>query len=374
VEVKNDKLLADFLTLLVENAGDFLGTKEIAGVLGSITPERGFFGAKKKFGNAISSLPVDEIAKRVKALTDLLASSFGLNVIAERVEGIYITLEKKYSRTTVSRIIMPLIPSDFLEKYRLQYLTKEELEALVLEKDRINKELRLLDQKKTEFIGIVAHQLRTPLSGVKWALDMVLRGMLGPLSDELQSFLSKCYNSNERMLSLINDMLDADRIDSDIIKYNLMPAQILDLVINILVDTMPDIKKRKLRLSFVHKNRNVPKVRIDSEQMRLAIQNILDNAIKYTLPGGEITIDFQTAGEFVQVSVKDTGIGISEENKKNIFTRFFRSGKAIKMETDGSGLGLFIAKGIIEKHGGRIWFESKEGEGSVFMFTIPISK
>ena len=134
------------------------------------------------------------------------------------------------------------------------------------------------------------------------------------------------------------------------------------------------ISKKKLQMSFVHKDRSLPQVLIDGEKMRAVLQNLLENAIKYTPEGGRIEMDFQVVGDFVQMSIKDGGIGIPDEDKKNIFRRFFRAKNAIKVETDGSGLGLFIAKGIIEKHGGKIWFESSPGLGTIFNFTIPIAK
>jgi len=243
-----------------------------------------------------------------------------------------------------------------------------------LELTRANEKLHELDQSKSNFISVTAHQLRTPLSGMKWTIDMVLSGTLGPLSIEQKSFLMKCYESNERMIILINDMLGADRIDSDKLKYRFVPTQIFDLLDNVLFEMISSVTKKKLQMSFVNKDRNLPQVHVDTEKMRAVLQNLLENAIKYTPVGGKIGIDFQVVDGFVQISIQDSGIGIPEEDKKNIFKRFFRAKNAIKMETDGSGLGLFIAKGIIEKHGGKIWFESKVGEGTIFHFTIPIVK
>lgn len=243
-----------------------------------------------------------------------------------------------------------------------------------LELTRANEKLRELDQAKSNFISIVAHQLRTPLSGVKWTLNMVLGGTLGPLTAEQKSFLMKCYESNERMIILINDMLGADRIDSDKLKYNFVPTQIFDLMDNVLFEMTSAIAKKKLNMSFAHKDRNLPKVLIDTEKMRAALQNLLENAVKYTLEGGSIEIDFSVLEGFLEVSIKDSGIGIPEEDKKNVFNRFFRAKNAVKVETDGSGLGLYIARGIIEKHGGKIWFDSLAGKGTTFYFTIPISR
>ena len=265
-----------------------------------------------------------------------------------------------------------------LDKLQKAVLDQENSAKMLIRRDleltRANERLHELDQSKSNFISIVAHQLRTPLSGVKWTLNMVLSETLGPLSTEQKSFLMKCYESNERMIILINDMLGADRIDSDKLKYHFVPTQIFDLLDNVLFEMTSLITKKKLQMSFVNKDRNLPQVKIDTEKMRAVLQNLLENALKYTPPGGKIEINFQVVEDFVEISIKDSGIGIPEEDKKNIFKRFFRAKNAVKVETDGSGLGLFISKGIIDKHGGKVWFESKVGEGSTFHFTIPISK
>lgn len=264
--------------------------------------------------------------------------------------------------------------SKLLEELKIE---KESVEQKVVERTQelilANEHLLELDKAKTEFISVAAHQLRTPLSGVKWTLSMILSESLGSLSIEQKSFLMKCYESNERIIVLINDMLSADRISSGTLKYSLIPTQIFDLMDNVLFEMTSLISKKKLHISFVNKNRNLPQVLIDTGKMRAVLQNLLENAVKYTPEGGKIEIDFQVIGSFVQVSIKDNGIGIPEEDKKNIFERFFRAKNAIKIETDGSGLGLFIAKGIIEKHGGKIWLESNLGQGTTSSFTIPIS-
>ena len=265
-----------------------------------------------------------------------------------------------------------------LEKLRRIVLEQDNSAKLLIRRDleltRANEKLHELDQSKSNFISIVAHQLRTPLSGVKWTLNMVLDGSFGSLTTEQQSFLMKCYESNERMIILINDMLGADRIDSDKLKFNLVPTDISDLMDNVLFELTSEIKKKKLSITFINRDSGLPHVLIDTEKMRATLQNLLENAIKYNHEGGEIAVNFQEDGGFLEVSLSDTGIGIPDEEQKNIFNRFFRAKNAIKVETDGSGLGLYIAKGIVEKHGGKISFESRVGHGSVFRFTIPISR
>jgi len=243
-----------------------------------------------------------------------------------------------------------------------------------LELTRANEKLSKLDKDKSEFISIAAHQLRTPLSGVKWTLNMVLGGTLGHITTEQKSFLMKCYESNERMIILINDMLGADRINSDKVKYRFAPTQIIDLVDSVLFEILSAISKKEIQVSFIGNNRDLPKVMIDTEKMRAVLQNLIENAVKYTFNKGKIEISFKAEGNFVELSIKDSGIGIPPEDKEKIFKRFFRAQNAMKVETDGSGLGLYIAKGIVEKHGGKIWLESKLGQGTTLYFTVPIAK
>lgn len=262
-----------------------------------------------------------------------------------------------------------------LEKLQRAILEQKESAKLLIRRDlelnRANEKLRELDQTKSHFISVVAHQLRTPLSSIKWSLDMVLGEALGTLNDEQKTFLRKCYESNERLIVMINDMLGADHIDSGKMKYSLEPKYITDLVDNTLFEMSPMITKKNLKVIVGNKDNNMPKVLIDEEKIKAVLQNILENAIKYTPNEGMIEVDFQKLDNSIQVSVKDSGIGIPEEEQKNVFNRFFRARNAIKMVTDGSGLGLYIAKGIVEKHGGKIWFKSKLGEGSTFAFTVP---
>ncbi len=243
-----------------------------------------------------------------------------------------------------------------------------------LDLNRANDKLRELDEAKSNFISIVAHQLRTPLSSIKWTLNMILEDTLGSLTTEQRSFLMKCYESNERLIVLINDMLSADRVESGKLKYSMVPTSIFNLIDNILFEMTPMISKKKLKLTFENRTDDIPHVLIDTEKMRAALQNLLENSVKYTPEGGALTIGFKHIESFVEVWVRDTGIGIPQEEQDRIFTRLFRARNAIKVETGGSGLGLFITKGIVEKHGGKIWFESKVGEGSTFSFSIPAVK
>jgi PAS domain S-box-containing protein len=232
---------------------------------------------------------------------------------------------------------------------------------------------KAIERMKTEFVSISAHQLRTPLSAIKWTLKMFLDGDLGELTKEQREFLEKTYQSNERMINLINDLLNVARIEEGRYLYRPVLADIVPICQSVIDSYKEEIEKKNLKFEF-KRPKELPKVRVDIEKISLAIQNLLENAILYNLPGGKIEISLKLKENKIEFSIKDTGIGIPKDQQKRVFTKFFRAPNAMRMETEGSGLGLFITKNIIEAHGGRIWFESEEGKGTTFYFTLPVAQ
>ncbi len=232
-------------------------------------------------------------------------------------------------------------------------------------------ETKILERRKSEFVSVVAHQLRTPLSGLKWTLHMLISGDFGNLTDEQRTFLMKSYENNERMITLVNDMLAADRIESGRMKYTLMRISVRDLVENVLFEVFPSAQRRKIKIDFqCPPKENFPAF-VDPSKIRAVLQNLLENSVKYTMKGGTVLIKMEASGTDVKITIKDNGIGIPKEQQAQIFTRFFRAGNAVKMEPSGSGLGLYMVKKIVEQHGGKCWFTSEEKKGSAFYVTIP---
>lgn len=235
---------------------------------------------------------------------------------------------------------------------------------------------KMIEKMKTEFVSISAHQLRTPLSAIKWTLKTLLDGDLGEITKEQRGFIEKCYESNERMINLINDLLDVTRIEEG--KYLYKPVlSNLELVIQFVINSHQDqLNRKKLKLEFKKLKNKIPQVLIDVEKIRLAIDNLLENSIRYTPEGGKIiiTLDCSDEKQEVEFTIQDTGVGIPKDQQGRIFSKFFRGANVIRMETEGSGLGVFLAKNIIEAHGGKIWFESEEGKGTTFYFSLPIKE
>lgn len=231
-----------------------------------------------------------------------------------------------------------------------------------------------IQKMKTDFVSIVAHQLRTPLSAIKWSIKMILDGELGKVSSQQKDWLNKTYQSNERMITLVNDLLNVSRIEEGRFLYNLQETDLREIINNVLRNNNDLIQRKHLKISFRGKTKKLPKVKVDAEKIQLVAQNLITNAIHYTPEGGNITVAIDLQEGNLLVSVKDTGIGISKADQAKVFQRFFRARNAIKTRTNGTGLGLFIAKNIVEAHHGKIWFVSKLGKGTTFYFTVPYSK
>jgi len=230
---------------------------------------------------------------------------------------------------------------------------------------------KMIERMKGEFVSLAAHQLRTPLSAIKWTMKMLIEGDLGKITKEQKEFIEKTYISNERMIKLINDLLNVTRIEEGRYLYKpiLMDLEpITQFVVNLYKE---EAEKRNIKLELKKTKERLPWVMLDSEKIKLAIQNLLENALRYSLSGGLVTVSLKYDKNEVELSVKDNGVGIPEDQQKRIFTKFFRADNVVKMDTEGSGLGLFITKNIIEAHNGRIWFKSKKGEGTTFYLALP---
>ncbi len=259
---------------------------------------------------------------------------------------------------------------------RVEALLEENQKAAYLlvrrdmELTKANEKLQELDAVKSQFVDLIAHQLRTPLTGTRWAIDMLLNDELGgALTDTQKDILIKGQKSNTRMITLVNSMLQVDNIESGKSKYVFAPLKIKLLLDTALVKVTPIIDAKNL--TTINLADNTITVLGDPEKIQIVLNVVLENAVKYTMDNGTIEIQVTQKEAFTEVSVKDNGIGIPKESQKYIFRSFFRAKNAVRMETDGSGLGLFLSKKIIEKHGGKMWFESEENKGTTFYFTLP---
>ena len=250
--------------------------------------------------------------------------------------------------------------------------TEEVLLRQGAELRRANDQLKTLDQAKSDFISVVAHQLRTPLSAIKWTLSMLQGGDLGVLTDEQKTYILKTSQTNDHMINLVGDLLDANSVETGQLSYNFGQAKLADIIQDAVLELTAFAKKRGIQIVF--SKQELPVIKGDPERLHGAFQNLIDNAIKYSKSGGTIAVSAELAGDVVRVSVADQGIGIPEGQEKYIFQRFFRGRNAIQAENGGTGLGLFIVKKIIEDHGGTVRFQSRENVGTTFVVDLPVAK
>ena len=234
-----------------------------------------------------------------------------------------------------------------------------------------NEELRHENATKSDLISISAHQLRTSLSAVKWILKMFIDGDFGNLTPEQQSFISKAYESDDRMIRLVNEMLSITHAEDTLAVMHPTTVDLTKLVDEVVFDFAGESYKRGIELVFLKPPQPLAPITADMEKLRVVFQNLIENAIKYSNKGGRVLINISENETDATITVRDTGIGINDAEKDSIFGKFFRAENAKKQDTVGSGLGLFTTKRIVEKHSGKIWFESKIGDGTTFFVSLP---
>jgi len=232
---------------------------------------------------------------------------------------------------------------------------------------------KMIDKLKSEFISVAAHQLRTPLSAIKWSIEMILDGDAGPLNDEQRDMLDKGHKSNERIIGLVNDMLNVSRIEEGRFGYSFEKSNFHEVFDDVSSNLQGKIQMADLKFDVSIPD-EVPDVYMDKSKMTMVLQNLLENAVKYTQAHGKLSLALTVEGKFLKIKVKDNGVGIPKDDQVKLFSKFFRASNVIKLQTEGSGLGLFIVKNVIEKHGGNISCVSEEGIGTEFIVTMPINE
>lgn len=250
-----------------------------------------------------------------------------------------------------------------LENTRLVEAERAQAAALAQQND----ELRRLNRTITDMIGTVTHDLRTPLTSVLGYLELVLEE--GEVPESARSFLEIVQRNTHRMLGMINDLLDVSRMEARRVSLEMHPTSLLDVQDSVITTLRPAIEGKQQKY-ICEIAPEFPAVMADARRLHQALENLLSNASKYTPRGGTIRLSAALEGDRVRVAVTDTGIGLSDEDLRQVFSKFFRAKRPEMVETTGTGLGLAIVKNIIDLHGGEVFVESKMNEGSTFGFTL----
>ena len=246
-------------------------------------------------------------------------------------------------------------------------LVKRELEVA-----RTNQKLEELDAAKSDFISVAAHQLRTPLTGIKWSYTALLDKTTGPLNADQKEIAEKGLSAIDQSINLINDLLNVAHLEEGKLDFAFKRQSLISVIKKAVAGIKLMVEEKKITMTQkIPPEAGFPELNIDADKMALAVANLLDNAVKYTPVGGRIDFSVSQDQGLVKISVQDSGIGIPKTQKGRLFTKFFRADNATRVQTSGTGLGLFMVKNVVDRHGGKIIVESEEGKGTTFIVTIP---
>lgn len=274
-------------------------------------------------------------------------------------------------------LILFIIGISLIENIALDTDRKESLQEMADKLASANDQLRKLDNAKSEFISIASHQLRTPLTAIKGFLSLVLEGTYGELNNpNIAAALNKVYYSSEMLIQLVEDLLNVSRIESGRMDIKIEKANLENVIKDLYENFSLTAKDKKLYLDYKIGEGSLPEVPMDAAKMREVFSNLIDNSIKYTERGG-VTIRGEVKeeenGTFVRITISDTGVGIPETEIPYLFKKFSRGKDISRLHANGTGLGLYVGKNIVEAHKGKIWIESEGlGRGSKFIVELPV--
>lgn len=229
-----------------------------------------------------------------------------------------------------------------------------------------------IDRAKTEFVSLASHQLRTPLSTINWYAEMLMAEDVGKLNTEQKQFMQEIYTGNQRMVDLVNSLLNVSRIELGTFMIEPEECLLADMITAELKELKPLIEEKGLAVN-TKLSKSVPKMMLDPKLTRIVVDNLLTNAVKYTPKDGSVSVTLVKKGDNARITIKDTGYGIPVAQQDKIFTKLFRADNVQEKDTTGTGLGLYMVKSILNHSGGKVWFESEEEVGTTFYVEIPLS-
>jgi signal transduction histidine kinase len=305
-----------------------------------------------------------------KGLSGLAARRLFITLILLIIVEVLVMLGRQagiYDYTYESLIHLFLVSGVFI---LLIFFVFRSLDQLA-EAERDIANVKEIDRAKTEFVSLASHQLRTPLTSISWFTEMLVKREIGDLNDKQMEYLNEIYKGNQRMIDLVDDILNTSRIDTGILVAEPKMISLTEIAESVLSEISPLLKDKGVEIIKEYEE-DIPQIKADPELVRIIFQNLLSNSQKYTPEGGKITIGINKQDSHILVKIADTGYGIPKSQQGRIFTKMFRADNIRSKETDGTGLGLYIARAIVRQSGGKIWFDSIENEGSNFYVTFPI--
>jgi signal transduction histidine kinase len=300
-----------------------------------------------------------------------------------------ITLTIQIARETLTKqqaldLLAAVVP---IYTYGLEVVARYEMETRVAhissEMEKVQKQMERVDRSKSAFISVAAHELKTPITLIEGYASMMVDLLQQGKGTNLESLLAGMNTGIDRLRGIVEDMIDVSMIDNNLLQLNFQPMQVAQMLEALYLEVEPILSARKLTLHIKEFNGNREWIYLDAGRIMQAVRNVINNAIKFTPDGGMITIDGRTMTGFIEVTISDTGIGISTEDQAAIFEKFDQLGRVdlhssgkTKFKGGGPGLGLPIARGILDAHGGSIWVESPghdelRNPGSTFHILIP---
>jgi len=231
---------------------------------------------------------------------------------------------------------------------------------------------REIDRAKTEFVSLASHQLRTPLTAINWYSEMLISEDNGKLNTKQKEYTNETYKASKRMISLINALLNVSRLETGNFVIEPTPLDLVENAKSCISELQSQISKNRIEFTGNYDS-NLDKVKADPKLTSIIFQNLLSNAIKYTEPGGKVSLTIGKDQNAILIKVADTGVGVPKYQQDKLFTKLFRADNARNIDPDGTGLGLYIVKSIVDGSGGKVWFESNPGKGSTFSVSLPLT-
>lgn len=356
----------------------FLIAFSFGNIIGSITDDwdlaqYGLFGMPIFIG-LLTYLAVKFKAFNIK-LFAAQALVIGLGVLVGS-EFFFATSTANQILIVISFVLVCIGGYSLIKSVRREIEAKEKVQKLAADLQVANTRLRELDTQKTEFISFATHQLRSPLTAMKGNASLILEGDLGPVNEGMKGIIQTIYTSIGTMINIVEDYLNVSRIELGTMKYNMVDMDFKDLVKEVANEQKPNIDAKGLQYSVAIDENQAYKIKADPDKFKQVLMNTIDNSIKYT-PAGSLAISLakvtsKDGKPAIQFKVADTGVGIRPDVLPKLFQKFTRAPNASESNIHGTGLGLFIAKEIMNAHAGRIWAESAgEGKGSQFYVELP---